>query len=339
MIDNLDRKLIECMQIVPRATWVQLAPILAVSPSTLSRRWETLVADGLAWTTCSILHLDRARTLPAAFIQVACQGTNREKLVEHFVNVPGVVTCERTSGRWELLLTVMFVSYIELDNFMTTHVYPHPEVDSASVIVMRSIYADGGDFTLRVLTDEQRMETLALRERTGSGDEHPPPSKDLINVAYALQPDARRPINELAADVGISPQRTRSIVRELIGNPWIHLRTDFAREQFGLAASVYLCLDMPPNKVESVVTSLKLVPATRLISSVVSSFTILVCFWLEDLKYLDPLERNLTRVFPFIRITDRWMVLAGDKRAGHRLAPDGRKIGFVPEARLLREAE
>ncbi|MBN9621678.1 MAG: Lrp/AsnC family transcriptional regulator, partial [Actinobacteria bacterium] len=50
-LDETDSRLLHALQIEPRATWQDLAPVVGVDPGTLARRWHRLRSDGIAWST------------------------------------------------------------------------------------------------------------------------------------------------------------------------------------------------------------------------------------------------------------------------------------------------
>lgn len=51
MYEELDRRLVNVLQIDPRASWAKVGKILGVSPTTVAHRWQRLVDDGIAWIT------------------------------------------------------------------------------------------------------------------------------------------------------------------------------------------------------------------------------------------------------------------------------------------------
>ncbi len=50
--EDLTVALLAALQIHPRGSWTEIAPVLGVDASTLSRRWQHLQDEGLAWVTC-----------------------------------------------------------------------------------------------------------------------------------------------------------------------------------------------------------------------------------------------------------------------------------------------
>ena len=51
MYEELDRRLVNVLQIDPRASWAKVGKVLGVSPTTVAHRWQRLVDDGIAWIT------------------------------------------------------------------------------------------------------------------------------------------------------------------------------------------------------------------------------------------------------------------------------------------------
>ena len=74
MYEELDRRLVNVLQIDPRASWAKVGKVLGVSPTTVAHRWQRLVDDGIAWIT-ACPNLNQQMT---AIVEVApCRYTNR----------------------------------------------------------------------------------------------------------------------------------------------------------------------------------------------------------------------------------------------------------------------
>ena len=331
MVSLLDRQILECMQLYPRAAWSDLAPILGMSASTLSRRWSYLEQEGFVWTTCNTLYSEAERPLVIAFVQVACQGPQRRELINSLTALPGVLTLERSSGKYDLLLTLVLESLSDVDRFLANHLYSKPQVKAVITHIMRSEFVDGGDFSFRKLSDQQRSAVLALREAaSGLNDPNTPPTPEMVRVAHALHSSARRSIKDLVAETGLSALRVRQSIRDLLNCRWVRFRADFSQEAFGFDSGVYLCLDVPSRQMSSVVAGLRTMPMLRTAFSTSSSFPLIVEFWLENMTQLDELEARMAHAFPHVRVMNRWVTLAVDKRIGHLIGADRRHLGYVP---------
>lgn len=77
MCAELDRRLINVLQIDPRATWAKVGKILGMSPTTVAHRWQRLVDDGIAWIT-ACPNLDQQMT---AIVEVDCHTESHQDLV------------------------------------------------------------------------------------------------------------------------------------------------------------------------------------------------------------------------------------------------------------------
>jgi len=335
MLDEIDFQLINALQIAPRMSWQALAPVLRTDTSTVSRRWARLRDSGLAWTTCYVLPQRiqvptsgqplRAST---AMVELRCSPGLRESIVAALAQIPMVVNIEYTSGPRELAITVSASSPSEIDAFVASTIAPLDGVISTSVQFTRTMYREGSEFDLGVLSASQRRMVQAhLQTETVVAPATPSPLTD--RVIRALQPNVRRPAAEIAEELDISVAVARRVIAQLMHTDWVRMRADFAHDVVGFNASVLLWLSVPQDQLQSVAINLALMPSARLASSMLGPSNLILMLWMKELDELDDIELKLLRVFPQTRVMDRWMIPHVPKRMGTLFDESGHRTGYV----------
>ncbi|MFY1632852.1 Lrp/AsnC ligand binding domain-containing protein [Solwaraspora sp. WMMB335] len=322
MLDDLDLRLVDALQIVPRTPWSVLAPILHTDASTLSRRWSRLTATGLAWTTC---YATPARA-GLALAEIRCAPGRRDEIAAALAALPPVVTVEYTSGPRELAVNVSAPGPAAIDRYVARHIAPLPGVRAISTRFVRSLYQEGVGFDLRTLTPAQRARLLDLR-RAGPDPQVPQPV--IERTVRALQSDVRRPAVDVAREIGVSVPLARRAIAQLARTTWVRVRADFAHDVAGWHATVQLWLTVAPERLDEVAAALAGHPAVRLCASTVSAENLVVVLWMRCLADLDRIESALRVRFPQARVTDRWLVPRAVKRMGNVLDAAGRRSGYV----------
>src|SRR5882672_4946001 len=104
-LDELELRIINALQINPRASWTTVGQVLDVDPSTVARRWARLVDTGRAWISVYPTPSTVADSL-AAFIEVECAAGGASAVAERLIGDPRVGTIEHVTGDRDLLLTV-----------------------------------------------------------------------------------------------------------------------------------------------------------------------------------------------------------------------------------------
>ena len=103
MCAELDRRLVNVLQIDPRATWAKVGKGLGMSPTTVAHRWQRLVDDGIAWIT-ACPNLDQQMT---AIVEVDCHTESLPQVIKTLCANPMIVSVYETTGDRDLLLTVV----------------------------------------------------------------------------------------------------------------------------------------------------------------------------------------------------------------------------------------
>ena len=99
MYEELDRRLVNVLQIDPRASWAKVGNILGVSPTTVAHRWQRLVDDGIAWIT-ACPNLDRQMT---AIVEVDCHTESLPQVIKTLCANPMIVSVDETAGDLSLI--------------------------------------------------------------------------------------------------------------------------------------------------------------------------------------------------------------------------------------------
>lgn len=335
MLDEIDFQLINALQIAPRMPWSALAPVLRTDTSTVSRRWARLRESGLAWTTCYVLPQrmqvpDAVNPLRAstAMVEVRCSAGTRDAIVAAVAQLPIVINVEFTSGPRELALTVSAASPSAIDQFVSSSIATIPGVDSTSIQFTRTMYREGSEFDLGVLTASQRR-LIQAHLQSATPVPPAPPSPLTDRVIRALQPNVRRPAAEIADELDISVAVARRVITQLMHTDWVRMRADFAHDVVGWNASVLMWMNVPQDQLQSVATNLALMPSVRLCSSTLGPSNLILMLWMKELDELDDIELKLLRVFPQARVMDRWMIPRVAKRMGTLFDESGRRSGYV----------
>jgi len=119
VLDELELRIINALQINPRASWTTVGRALDVDPSTVARRWAQLRGSGRAWISVYPAPGAPAESL-AAFIEVECAAGEATAVAERLVDDPRVGTIEHVTGSRDLLLTVVERDLAALGAFVLT---------------------------------------------------------------------------------------------------------------------------------------------------------------------------------------------------------------------------
>jgi DNA-binding Lrp family transcriptional regulator len=333
--DAIDFQLINAIQISPRISWAQLAGILQVDASTLSRRWQKMIDDRMLWTTCFYIEpkganaKEKELTTPrrTAIVEVMCQPGRREDVIREVSKHRQISAVHCTSGSRDLYLTLMAADLISLDRLVDDLGTSVPGITGTRTHHVRTFFQEGSSYRVGALSPAQAR---AVRDTLPANPRRAVPTQSYLDLIDALTDDVRRPASAVQQRLGKSLAAVSRGIDTLLAADWVRWRIDFANNLMGWEGSAMIWLSVNQSEMEKVAAALLLFPQLRMCASVTGGANLVASFWLRDLDELDDIEDKLTRVFSAIRIVDRWIVPRVAKRAGHIFDSDGRWHGFVP---------
>ena len=333
-IDDLDRQVVNALQVFPRISWTQLGAILGYDATTLARRWNRLFEDGLVWTTCyqQPEHLDA--DLPAlALIEVDVRAGQRERVIDALTPLNEVIEIDRTSGARDLLLTVVHSSIATADTFIAENVTRIPGIRATRTRFVRGLYKDGARSHLDVLSTDA---LTALRHAAeGFAGSPSAPTPLLVDVMKCLLADVRRPAAEIANELGQSTTSITRAIHRLFGSRWFTAKTDFAQHALGYTTAVSLWYRVPAADLNSVGAAIAKVPGTRMSAAVLDRMNLAITVWLGNTHDLESLLTRIELSHPRIELCETWYIPSVAKRSGAVLTETGRFSYRVPTAHAL----
>ncbi|WP_407358090.1 Lrp/AsnC family transcriptional regulator [Microbacterium sp. LTA6] len=323
VIDEVDRQLVNALQIFPRISWMQLGKILGYDATTLARRWSRLRDAGLAWTVCYQQPEHLAVDLPAmALIEVDVRAGQREQVVAALTPLEEIIEIDRTSGARDLLLTVVHSSIATADAFVAASIAGVPGIRATRTRFARTLYKDGARSHLDVLPPE--MLHALRRAAEGFAGEPSAPTPLLVSVMRCLLADARRPASEIAAELGHSVTSITRAIHRLFGSAWFTAKTDFAHHALGYTTAASLWYRVPSSELNAVGAGVAAAPGVRMSAAILDRMNLAITVWLRHTQDLESLLMRIEHAHPRIELCETWLIPSVAKRSGAVLTEDGR---------------
>lgn len=327
-VDETDLSLIHALQINPRVTWSRLARAIDVDASTLSRRWSRLTDEGLAWLSCYPMSSEgrAGRGWAGAYVEVECLPGSRQPVMDELSRHNVVWNIDATSGRRDLLLTMISSSIVAIDEAVDSAIATVPGVRATKTHFFRKIIREGSAWRLDALSPSQQRALLPAPSRS-QGALPGPQDLELLKL---LGPDARIPASTVAAHLGCSAGTAGRMIERMLASGYVATRCDVAHFVAGWQVAATLWLDIPQHELTTVAAAIARMPEIRLCATIGSEANLVAQIWLHRLEDLDKFEEMVATGFPGTRVLDRWITPRFAKRLGHILRADGRRIDFVP---------
>jgi DNA-binding Lrp family transcriptional regulator len=329
ILDELELRIINALQINPRASWTAVGQALDVDASTVARRWAHLRDSGRAWISVYPTPGALAESL-AAFIEVECAAGEATAVAGRLVDDPRVGTIEHVTGGRDLLLTVVERDLAALGAFVLTGLGRIPGVRGTRAHVATELIAEASSWRLRTLDTVQAQRLSTSGSPPAAGPFRPLDGRDTALIA-ALTEDGRSSYNALAERAELSVSTVRRRVESILAFRQIVVRCEVAQALSGWPVTASLWCRLPPSRLGETAAQLAALPETRLCAAITGGRpNLLLTLWLRSVADIQRLEAALAERIPELEILDRGLTLRHVKRLGCILDADGQAVSVVP---------
>lgn len=325
--DEMDLRVVNALQVAPRAPWSVLARGVGADPGTVARRWERLRERGLAWTS---VYPGLLAGAPGACVDLACEAGRLDEVARVLAGDPQCVSLDITSGERNLMLSVRTADERGLTAYVLDRVAVLPGVLSVRVHLMVGSTAEGGMWRLRAL---DRTEAHAVRlPRTSSPGSAAEVCRQpwFWDLVAALTPDGRASYEQLGRAMGVSASTARRRVDEALGSGALLMRCEIARSYSGWPVCAWYLARARAEALAPGAAALAGLPEVRAVITSAGPMNLLVGVWLRALEQVPRLEALVEGRFSGIEVVERCVVIRPVKQAGHLLREDGTSRGTVP---------
>lgn len=327
-LSELDLSLIHALQLRPRATWAELAPILGASGPRLARRWAALTARGDAWVTAYPTPVTDTGPL-VSMTELSCRFGELDALVEQLVHDRRVSSIEQMARGEHLLLTNQTSTLDEMSQLLLEDLPALQGVESTRTHVAADVHYEGSRWRLDALEPAQVSAIIGL-EAPGpvTAKEAVPP--DLARgLVEELRADARASAVDLAERVGRPTTTVRRHLGSLLRSRALTLRCDVAQTATRWPVTVTWWCRAPVKDHRRVVELISTRPELRLCLSLTGPANLLVSMWVASLSHLLRVQSWMEANVSSLEILENALILRTHKRMGWELDARGRALRHV----------
>ncbi|WP_461170702.1 Lrp/AsnC family transcriptional regulator [Arthrobacter sp. Z1-15] len=321
-LSALDLRIVNALQIAPRAAWSQLAPILGADAATLNRRWRDLYASGTAW----ISTFDPDSWEAGALVEINCHSGANLRVAAALAETPEAIGVDLTAGGRDIVATIAPPSAGDLWTYLLEELPRIEGIESThSHPIARNVY-DGSAWRVRALDalETQQVQALAVPGRGRGAGRKIELEREITGV---LNSDSRASATEIGAVLGESPRHVRETLAQMSAAGRLQQRTDLVRAVSGWPVSAWYFLRVPASKLDGVTARLQHLDELRLVSHTVGPYDLIMGVWLKSLAEVQRLEKHLEVKLPGVSTADRSVVLRSVKQFGQILDHRGYATG------------
>lgn len=316
-LDELDLAIVHALQIDARAPWTRVAAAVGADAATVTRHWQDLREESLAWLTAWPTPERWSATTDVAMVLL--DPRTPAAAVDQVVRLPWVLSADDTSAGVLVLiagaggLPVLGERVREISGLGARV----RRMDVAAAIV-----AEDSSWRLRVLSRQQQR---ALRDPSRPDEARPPRAERVAEVAEVLDDDPRMPAASVAKLLGVSEATARRTVDRAVAAGLLRLGCDLAMPAAGYRRGAVLW--GRAHDPEGAAARAARLPEVHRVGILVGRAPLFVGVRSRSLADLQQIEQAWG---DDVEVADRWTVLRGIKRNGHLLDLSGRSVERVP---------
>ena len=207
MLKDDDLRLLNALQIRPRASWSELSRAIGSDPVTLTRRWERLHSQGIAWIAA---YRGGPIVSATALLEIECAPAQTMSVAEQIAHDPEVLTVDLTTGNRDLLVTLTCTDLDQLSRYVLERTQSLPMITAMRTQIVSSANSDARNWRLRALDAEEiaALESAPAGKIRGvrAGEEE---QSQLFDI---LSREPRVTVSALAAALGVTPARAGALL-------------------------------------------------------------------------------------------------------------------------------
>ena len=338
-LDLLERQIVRCLQLQPRAPFSVIGAVLGVSEQTVARRYRGIRNDGLVRVIGAVN--PRALGLHDWILRLRCRPEGTQALGTALAKREDVSWVSISAGGSEIVCALRARSQADSDDLLGRLPATAPVLELSAVMLLNHFAgADPRDWpgVHDALTIDQAKEIIA----SAPAVEIDPAAAPLDSVDGALldmlSRDGRTSYAVLARTCGLTEARVTRRVAALQASGALYFDLDLATAALGTPLSAYLWLTVPPGRIDEVGRELAsyddvhfvaaITGATNVIASITcTGMDALYLFVTERLGALDGVRS--VEVSPVLRrLKQAGAITEGDRLAAP--APLRRRAASTP---------
>ena len=144
-IDEIDKKILEILQLRAKITNARLSEEIGLSPAPTLERVKKLEQMGIITSYHAKLNTEKIGLGVTTFVLATLNGHNRtniESFVEAINKVPEVIECHHITGAGDFILKVIAKDIASYQKLMLEKVSDIPQVDNMQSLVVLSTFKD-----------------------------------------------------------------------------------------------------------------------------------------------------------------------------------------------------
>lgn len=300
-LTDLDKRIIVALQRDGRASWRAIADAIDAPVSTVSRRGQALIADGVV-RIVALPALDADGPHAQFFVRINCAPGSQMAVAAELVRNPDVRFCTVVTGSYDIMAELVVRGGATHYPQLAVALQPIAGVERWRSDLIMHVYKVSYDWgrqlyeeVVGALADDRSGDTVP---ETCSPDHFDQADRAILEV---LKEDGRESFQRIADRLGLNESSVRRRFERLRASRCVDIVTLVQSAALGMGAETFLTVKVSPDRLDAVARQLAQYPFVRYLAAllddnallcevITTSVDDLFSFVTDSLAHLDGVE-------------------------------------------------
>lgn len=273
-MDDLDRQIAAALQVNGRATWLQIARAVDSSESTVARRAQRLIEQGLL-RIAAVTDPARAGFGYPVLVQLRCAPAAAPRVADVLADRADVRFLALVTGSFDIVMELIVPSRRYLANVLLNDLTAIEGIGKTTTESVVRNFKTSYDWS-RDLLGEAADELKGNFSPTAVQDGEATLDPIDFQLVQLLSEDGRRSFADIAAQLGISESLARRRVHSMCASGCMSFATFVAPELLGYDVELMCWMRVDLSRLDEIASTLATLPEVRYLSAT-SGYSDLIC--------------------------------------------------------------
>lgn len=271
-LTELDKRIVVALQRDGRASWRTIADRIGAPVSTVSRRGQQLLIDGVV-KVAAVPSLDADGPHAQFLVRVNCRPGTHMAVAEALVRNPFVRFCTVVTGSFDIIAELVVRGPATRYPQVVLDLQPIDGVERWRSDLIMHVYKVSYDWGRQLFAD---LIDDSAPDAAGAEDCEPDHLDDIDRrILAVLKEDARMPFQRVADELDLNESSVRRRYDRMRANRCVDIVTLVQSAALGMEAETFLTVTVEPSRMEEVARALADYPFVRYLAATLDQNSLL----------------------------------------------------------------
>ncbi|NLP82841.1 Lrp/AsnC family transcriptional regulator [Microbacterium sp. CFH 90308] len=275
-LTDLDKRIIVALQRDGRASWRAIAEAVSAPVSTVSRRGQQLIAEGVA-RIVAVPALDADGPHAQFFVRINCAPGTQMAVAEQLIRDPDVRFCTVVTGSYDIMAELVVRGGATHYPQLAVALQPIAGVERWRSDLVMHVYKVSFDWGRQLYEElvgpsEEAGRPHAGEPETCSPDHFDQADRDILAM---LKEDGRETFQRIADRLGLNESSVRRRFERLRASRCVDIVTLVQSAALGMGAETFLTVKVSPDRIDAVAQELARYPFVRYLAALLDDNALL----------------------------------------------------------------